>query len=111
MLLVSAVGRTMARTSAPPPTSCRVTWEPRNPFAPITSFGVPVISLLHHRAVALHPLCRVVGQRPELLRLLAPFQSGPDEPHGVVDVLFPAPQAAAGIGHDRDVRRRDDGAV
>src|ERR1700761_1096556 len=39
MLRVLAVGRTIARTSAPAATSWRVTCEPKNPLAPMTSLG------------------------------------------------------------------------
>ncbi len=44
MLRVLAFGRTIARTSAPPATSWRVTCEPKKPLAPMTSLGFALAS-------------------------------------------------------------------
>ena len=46
MPLVELVRRNMTRTSAPEATSCRVTCDPRNPLAPITSFLLTALSHL-----------------------------------------------------------------
>src|ERR1700761_3567164 len=125
MLRVLAVGRTIARTSAPAATSWRVTCEPKNPLAPMTSLGAVLMRAapphrfaLHRRrrgsllaSVLAHPAGSVVVKRAQRLGFLAPLDSRLQKAQRVVDVFLPAPLAVARVGDDRDVRRADDGAV
>jgi hypothetical protein len=43
MAVVELVRRRMTRTSSLRSTNCLVTWEPRNPLAPITNFFAPAM--------------------------------------------------------------------
>ena len=98
----------MARTSSPSATSWRVTCEPKKPLAPMTSLGLAL--------TAVRPICCIQraassSSVPSSCALRHHFIARLQEAQRVVDVFLPTPQAVAGVGDDRDVRRGDHAAV
>src|SRR5271165_1684276 len=52
MFSVRLVGRTSRRNSAPLVSSCRATWVPRNPVAPVTKTFIDQFSVVNNQPVA-----------------------------------------------------------